>query len=224
MAQKGEWRLWLSYWETAWHERPPAKFFSPLRAIPPLVIAVLQFWRSKGNHPFKETLIIAGIIFGIYMLFYVLETSFSVVVRCPALLDQQKNNKIGELDRHRVSLEENLKSLTMKRDELSPKEIELLMAAFEGQPTFCNILVHSTEPSFVDAGHIRFFSTDRLESAQYFEAVGSLYEGQWIRRPDISSPDYYEPTAKGLQKGRDILASAEGEALIKELHKRFAPK
>ena len=108
---------------------------------------------------------------------------------------------------------------------LSQKEIELLTAAFEGQPTFCNIIiVNSNEPSFVMAGHIYFVSSDLVESAQYCEAVGSLCKTGWIRKPDISSPDYYEPTSKGLQKGRDMLASSEGQALMKKLHERFPPK
>jgi len=128
-------------------------------------------------------------------------------------------------EKSRVALEETLKPPTRKKDELSPKEIELLTAAFEGQPTFCNIIiVNSNELSFVMAGHIYFSTHDPVESAEYLEAVGSLYKGGWIRRPDLSSPDYYEPTAKGLRKGRDMLASIEGKALVNELHKRFPPK
>ncbi len=137
------------------------------------------------------------------------------LLRAPALLDSDNHKAIEN--------QALIIQRFQKQTELSEKEIELLIAAYEGLPSFGNIQMSSSEqpPSYLIAGHIYFISADPIEASQYLEATLSLHTNGWTRRPNEFDVWLYQPTAKGFQKAKEIIESSEGKVLLANLRKKF---
>jgi len=113
--------------------------------------------------------------------------------------------------------------LKPKEPELSEQAIALLCAAVDSlSDVYRDIAVEQNNfGATVNVGRFIFACSDELEGLRYLEAVDLLYEGKWAKRPCDGNPSYYVLTAKGLQDGKAILATPEGQAIIAEVRRRF---
>lgn len=74
----------LMYWRYAWRNRVKAKFFSPYRAIPPVLASVAQFvWKHKAHDPYMEMWIAIGIIVAVYLMLFALESLWKFLASTP---------------------------------------------------------------------------------------------------------------------------------------------
>ncbi len=105
-----------------------------------------------------------------------------------------------------------------EQTRLSPEEVEILIAVMKADPERRNISTVSDQ-QFIMAGCIYFTRDSEPEdSARYVYAVHSLLQGGYIRRDDT---DYYVLTAKGFQKGEELIRSSNAERIFANLTERF---
>jgi hypothetical protein len=214
--------LVLEYWRNTWRERPAVKLFAWYRPIPSIVAGVITFALDRAGHRWQEFAAATAVVLAIAITFYVAEVLANGCVRSPALRSEADRKVIGQLETQIRHLQEAL----APRVTLSEKQTEILAAAYDGLPMFCDVHKFGrtlTGSRSVMAGHIRFNAPDPVEGAEYDEAVDLLLTHAWLKRPDILSPDFYEPTAKGLAKGKEVCDSPEGKAMLEALRKRFPP-
>ena len=129
----------------------------------------------------------------------------------PANLHGSLTEEIGELNRQNAEFKESLRG-----PELTPKEMEILAAVAE-DPASESGVIRIINAHLIEVGTVCLKPLDAMERAEYEEAIRFLLSGGWIQETSSG----LEPTAKGWQKGREILASAEGEAMMVDLRRRF---
>ena len=98
MSSKAGPRLWTDYWRAAWRDKPPAKLYSPVRAIPSILISGAQlFLRVRGRPSANDMWIAIGIIIVVYLVLYALESVWNLAVVYPVNLDSQHKTSIADL-------------------------------------------------------------------------------------------------------------------------------
>jgi hypothetical protein len=72
------------YWRYVWRYRVKPKFFSLYRAIPAVLVSILQFlWRRTAQTSFAEMWISLAIIVGVYIGLFLLDALWSFIVLTP---------------------------------------------------------------------------------------------------------------------------------------------
>jgi len=130
-------------------------------------------------------------------------------------LNQSIANVTQENSTFKAKIAELEKQLQSKTD-LSEKEIQILAAAVEGLASDCAGII-ILNPQLIFIGTICLSLGDTIERTEYQEAIDSLVRDEWIKQHGSR----YEPTVKGWNKGKEILASEEGKAMMLELHRKF---
>jgi len=102
--------LWSSYWRLAWRQRPPTKFFSLYRAIPPLITGAIQFRLLRDHRPLNDMWKTALIVLVVYMSLYVLETAWNLVSLSPPILYEKLKEHAEEMSRDLAALQEALRA------------------------------------------------------------------------------------------------------------------
>ena len=75
---------WRMYWRYVWRHRVKPKFFSLYRAIPAVLVCILQFlWRRTAQTSFAEMRISLAIIVGVYLGLFLLDALWSFIVLTP---------------------------------------------------------------------------------------------------------------------------------------------
>jgi hypothetical protein len=189
-------------------------------ALLTLGITALQFY--FGLIPASQTRLAWESILLPYVVLIVV-LCFISALRAPVAVDRgrdeeiaQQAEEIGKLLKDTSGLREQLRPKT----ELSQKAIEVLVACAEASADFANIII-SSDRDYLTAGHTFFQCHDLVEMKEYLEAVESELKGDWVRNPDPSNRSYYEPTSKGLKKGKEILVTAEGKKILETLRRKF---
>jgi uncharacterized membrane protein len=86
----------LLYWREAWQKRPPTKLFSLYRAVPSVIVSLVQFLRqAKPQRSFHELWLVTGIILGVYLALFVVETIWNFVIVSPARLHTERCSVIA---------------------------------------------------------------------------------------------------------------------------------
>ncbi len=121
------------YWKQVRHRAfEETAFFAQDKMLLGLAVSILGFtlqW-AFGIHPWSDVWKILLTVVVSYVI--VMSLAFiSKVITVPAVLDQEKTNKVTELDRHRLKLEENLKMMSLEVDnrEIARQECEKRLAA-----------------------------------------------------------------------------------------------
>lgn len=106
------------YWRYARRNRVKAKFFSPFRAIPTVVVFIAQFvWKHKAHTPFTEMWIAMGIIATVYLAFFALESLWKLVASTPPIIYGEQIEVIQEYVGRISALEE-----AQREPQVSPQE------------------------------------------------------------------------------------------------------
>jgi hypothetical protein len=117
----------LGYWKRAWKIKGPSRFSPSQRAVPSVLIAIVQFtWayrNARAKPPLTQMWIALLIIAGVYFCLYVLETTWNLVAIAPVKLDGLSQH---ELDKLKVSPfeMERLKLVEGKMERLMPQSRE----------------------------------------------------------------------------------------------------
>jgi hypothetical protein len=109
---------WVSYWQKAWRERPPAKFFSLYRAIPAVLVSIAQFfWKHKTHSSFADMWIAIAIIIAVYLVLSTLEAIRNFVVISPVNIYSRQSETIAAFSKENEVLKQK-----QAVPEVSPQE------------------------------------------------------------------------------------------------------
>ena len=113
-----------SYWQKAWRERPPAKFFSIYRAIPAVLASAAQFiWKHKTHSSFTDMWIAIGIIIAVYLVLSTLEAIRNFVVISPVNVYSRQSETIAAFAKENESLKQRQASPEVSSQERRRREI-----------------------------------------------------------------------------------------------------
>lgn len=97
------------YWRMAWEKRPPSQFFTPYRAIPSVVAAacafLVKYHKDRCAFPLDMWIAI-GIIVGVYLVLYAIESLWSFAVISPVNLHTEQTKTISDLTEQNSKLRE----------------------------------------------------------------------------------------------------------------------
>jgi hypothetical protein len=175
------------YWRYAWRQRVKPKLFSPVRAVPSLLVAAAQFvWRYKAHTPFTELWVSGAIIIGAYVLLSALEGFWKLVVFTPPRIYAEQIEVIGNLHGEKACLERELEkpriSSTEQRRRDQVRE-SLQRFSREEQAVVRYILDHGEVTQHILLGEGAGFDHNIAESA-----VREGLKHDLIRR-DATVPD-----------------------------------
>jgi len=119
------------YWRYVRRHRVKAKLFALYRAIPSLLIAIIQFIWFRRSRSMKELWIIGGIICGVYCGMFILESLWNLVVLTPTTIYAEQIDVISELSAKNSLLERErtnppISAQEQRRRELVSKEVKKL--------------------------------------------------------------------------------------------------
>jgi hypothetical protein len=119
------------YWHYVRRHRVKAKLFALYRAIPSLVIATVQFIWSRRGHSIRELSVSVGIICGVYLGIFIVETVWNLIVLTPPIIYAEQIEVISELLAKNSFLERERKTPAIspqeqRRRELVSKEVKKL--------------------------------------------------------------------------------------------------
>jgi hypothetical protein len=120
------------YWRYVRRNRVKAKFYSPYRAIPALLVFSVQFiWNHKAHTPFTEMWIAITIIIVVYFAIFILESLWSFTVLTPPKIYGEQVDLIRELGAKNSVLQNELRvpkvsSLELRRRELISAKLKEL--------------------------------------------------------------------------------------------------
>jgi hypothetical protein len=111
------------YWNYVWRQRSKAKLYSLNRAVPSIVIAIVQSLLRK-NRSFAELVLIVATIFGVYLGLFVLESLWKFVVDTPVKIYAEQIDLIAESGSKFSFLERRCAELEAQRSNqnVSPQE------------------------------------------------------------------------------------------------------
>jgi hypothetical protein len=115
-------KSWWAYWRRAWKAKPPTSKFSLYRAIPSVLIVIIQIV-FRAQRSIKEMFATTLIIVAVYIVLYALETVWNFVSLAPVRLDQlaqqsvDKQN-VGPLEQQRQYLvAQRMEELTIPQQD-----------------------------------------------------------------------------------------------------------
>jgi hypothetical protein len=112
------------YWHYARRNRVKAKFYSPYRAIPAVLVLSVQFiWKHKSHTPFTEMWIAIAIIIFAYLAIFILESLWNFTVLTPPKIYGEQVDIIGELTAQNSFLESKLRGPTISPQEQRRREL-----------------------------------------------------------------------------------------------------
>jgi hypothetical protein len=132
-------KSWWLYWRRAWKAKPPARYFSLVRAIPSILIAAIQFYIFKAQRPFTQMWIIILTILAVYFILYASETVWNFAALAPVILDQLAQQSVNK--QNVVPIEQQRQYLvTQRMDELTiPQQDAVHYIILHGETSVLNL-------------------------------------------------------------------------------------
>lgn len=172
------------YWQAVWKQRSATRFFSGIRAIPSIGIAVIQFFVLQRTSLIQMWITIT-IIIGVYLILYAGETLWNFAALSPPLLDQTRTDRIALLDREIASLK--LNPVEQQRYDLVGGKIAELSA--DGQNALKTILLHGTVTIFdvTKVGIGRFDYLQECLNRLLVSVEGQAHERVFFVNPEFKT-------------------------------------